>query len=166
MADRHGLIVDYGGVLTTDVFASFRAFCAVEGLAPGATATVILYVPTGVRLNQYWKYSGGAWFNFSWNGTTGARFQDRNGDGTRDVVLTFVDGGRGDDEGLANGVIVDPGAPVQILEVQIDVKPGDETDEVNLASQGRIAVAILGSADFDAALVDVTSVLFAGATAA
>jgi epoxide hydrolase-like predicted phosphatase len=29
-----GLIVDYGGVMTTDVFASFRAFCEVEGLAP------------------------------------------------------------------------------------------------------------------------------------
>ena len=29
-----GLIVDYGGVMTTDVFASFRAFCAAEGLAP------------------------------------------------------------------------------------------------------------------------------------
>jgi putative hydrolase of the HAD superfamily len=28
-----GLIVDYGGVLTTDVFASFRRFCAAEGLA-------------------------------------------------------------------------------------------------------------------------------------
>jgi putative hydrolase of the HAD superfamily len=34
MADRDGLIVDYGGVLTTDVFASFRAFCAAEGLPP------------------------------------------------------------------------------------------------------------------------------------
>jgi putative hydrolase of the HAD superfamily len=36
MADRVGLIVDYGGVLTTDVFASFRAFCEAEGLAPDA----------------------------------------------------------------------------------------------------------------------------------
>jgi putative hydrolase of the HAD superfamily len=34
MADRRGLIVDYGGVLTTDVFASFRAFCEAEGLDP------------------------------------------------------------------------------------------------------------------------------------
>jgi epoxide hydrolase-like predicted phosphatase len=34
MEDRRGLIVDYGGVLTTDVFASFRAFCEAEGLAP------------------------------------------------------------------------------------------------------------------------------------
>jgi putative hydrolase of the HAD superfamily len=27
-----GLIMDYGGVLTTDVFASFRTFCEAEGL--------------------------------------------------------------------------------------------------------------------------------------
>jgi putative hydrolase of the HAD superfamily len=27
-----GLLVDYGGVLTTDLFDSFRAFCEVEGL--------------------------------------------------------------------------------------------------------------------------------------
>jgi putative hydrolase of the HAD superfamily len=32
MGDRSGLIVDYGGVLTTDVFASFRAFCQAEAL--------------------------------------------------------------------------------------------------------------------------------------
>lgn len=34
MADLRGLLVDYGGVLTTDVFASFAAFCTAEGLAP------------------------------------------------------------------------------------------------------------------------------------
>ncbi len=34
MGDRLGLIVDFGGVLTTDVFASFQAFCAAEGLPP------------------------------------------------------------------------------------------------------------------------------------
>src|SRR5438270_12339500 len=27
-----GLLIDYGGVLTTDLFDSFRAFCEVEGL--------------------------------------------------------------------------------------------------------------------------------------
>jgi epoxide hydrolase-like predicted phosphatase len=30
---RLGLLVDWGGVMTTDVFASFAAFCAREGLA-------------------------------------------------------------------------------------------------------------------------------------
>ncbi|MEA2390452.1 MAG: putative hydrolase of the superfamily [Solirubrobacteraceae bacterium] len=31
---RQGLLVDFGGVLTTDVFASFQAFCEEEGLLP------------------------------------------------------------------------------------------------------------------------------------
>jgi len=33
-----GLLVDWGGVLTSDVFESFRAFCELEGLAPDAIA--------------------------------------------------------------------------------------------------------------------------------
>lgn len=34
MADRSGLIVDFGGVLTNSIFETFGAFCAAEGLAP------------------------------------------------------------------------------------------------------------------------------------
>ena len=34
MGDRDGLILDYGGVLTSDPFASFEAFAAAERLAP------------------------------------------------------------------------------------------------------------------------------------
>ncbi len=30
----HGLLVDYGGVLTTNLFESFRSFCELEGLEP------------------------------------------------------------------------------------------------------------------------------------
>jgi putative hydrolase of the HAD superfamily len=33
---RRGLLIDFGGVLTTDVFASFAAFCEDEGLSPQA----------------------------------------------------------------------------------------------------------------------------------
>jgi epoxide hydrolase-like predicted phosphatase len=33
-----GLLVDFGGVLTTDVFASFQAFCETEGLQPDLVA--------------------------------------------------------------------------------------------------------------------------------
>jgi len=35
-----GLLIDYGGVLTTDVFASFSAFCEREGLEPDAISRV------------------------------------------------------------------------------------------------------------------------------
>lgn len=33
-AESRGLLIDWGGVLTTNLFASFRAFCADEGLDP------------------------------------------------------------------------------------------------------------------------------------
>ena len=36
-----GLLVDFGGVLTTNVFQSFRTFCEAEGLAPNAFADLL-----------------------------------------------------------------------------------------------------------------------------
>ena len=35
-SERRGLLVDYGGVLTSSLFDSFNAFCTAEGLEPGA----------------------------------------------------------------------------------------------------------------------------------
>jgi putative hydrolase of the HAD superfamily len=37
-SDRTGLLVDWGGVLTTNLFASFGDFCTEAGLAPDALA--------------------------------------------------------------------------------------------------------------------------------
>jgi len=34
-----GLLIDWGGVLTSDVFDSFRSFCELEGLEPDAVAS-------------------------------------------------------------------------------------------------------------------------------
>src|SRR5258706_6371406 len=51
MASHHkGLLVDYGGVLTTDVFASFDTFCAREGLAPGTVKELFRSDPTAGEL--------------------------------------------------------------------------------------------------------------------
>ena len=36
---RRGLLVDFGGVLTTDIFESFQAFCEAEGLVPDRVRT-------------------------------------------------------------------------------------------------------------------------------
>lgn len=136
----------------------------VGGVAAGATAEVVLLIPTGTEVNAYYKYNPATQ---TWSPFTGATFEDRNGDGTKDVVLHLTDGGLGDQDGVLNGVIVDPGAPVYVppLQVRIDIKPGDGTNTVNLDSQGVIAVAVLSSATFDARLVDVASVRFAGAAA-
>ena len=68
-------------------------------------------------------------------------------------------------EVVVNGapVTVAPGATVK--PVQIDVKPGESINTLNLDSNGVLAVAILSSATFDARSVAVNSVTFAGAHA-
>jgi epoxide hydrolase-like predicted phosphatase len=50
MGDRAGLIVDYGGVLTTDVFASFNEFCALEGLPAETVRTAFRDDPEARQL--------------------------------------------------------------------------------------------------------------------
>lgn len=45
-----GLLVDYGGVLTTDVFASFDAFCAREALPAGTVRDLFRDDPTARSL--------------------------------------------------------------------------------------------------------------------
>jgi epoxide hydrolase-like predicted phosphatase len=47
---RPGLLVDWGGVMTEDVFASFAAFCAAEGLAEDAVAKLFRADPTARAL--------------------------------------------------------------------------------------------------------------------
>jgi hypothetical protein len=129
----------------------------------GTSVDVILFMPKGTQINAYYKLDP---LDNKWHLFSGATFVDRNGDETPDVVLHLTDGGQGDMDGLVNGVIDDPGAPAfETRLVQIDIKPGDSTNSVNLASQGVIVVAILSTPDFNAASVDVNSVLFAGARA-
>jgi putative hydrolase of the HAD superfamily len=45
-----GLLVDWGGVLTTNVFDSFRAFCEGEGLSPEEVGTRFRHDPEVRRL--------------------------------------------------------------------------------------------------------------------
>ena len=49
-APRQGLLVDFGGVLTTDVFTSFQLFCETEGLEPGAVRDRFRGDPTAQKL--------------------------------------------------------------------------------------------------------------------
>lgn len=54
---------------------------------------------------------------------------------------------------------------VPTQQVEIDIKPGSDSNSVNLNSNGRIAVAILSTDEFDATQVDASTVVFAGALA-
>lgn len=49
-AERTGLLVDWGGVLTSDVFASFRAFCDAEGLQTDTVRDAFMTDPSAREL--------------------------------------------------------------------------------------------------------------------
>ncbi|GEM_PF-1945988 len=68
--------------------------------------------------STYWMYSGEPnntephWYEFLFDGETGAEFIDTDGDNNPDRVdIHFVDGQKGDRDLIENGIIRDPGAP-------------------------------------------------------
>jgi len=76
----------------------------VNGLTPGAAIEVEIQFPEEVPVSSYFKYSDD-WYEFLDDGVTGATVTPGK------VTLKLIDGGRGDHDGVANGVIEDPGAP-------------------------------------------------------
>ena len=79
----------------------------IHDVTPGGAATVCMILPDDARPSGYVKQdpATGKLQPFAFDGRTGAQI-----DGNI-ITLHFVDGGRGDADGVANGVIVDPGGP-------------------------------------------------------
>jgi hypothetical protein len=75
---------------------------------PGGLVTFQFVLPATV--DAYYKLVGGAWEDFTWNGTTGAQIN-----GTL-LSVTIQDNGRGDSDPAA-GVATDPGAPALVQAV-------------------------------------------------
>jgi len=55
-------------------------------------------------------------------------------------------------------------SPPAVSEVEIDIKPGGNPNNINLKSRGVVPVAVLTTDNFDASTVDPSTVLFAGAS--
>jgi len=89
-----------GGLVFPHGFFSFN----VTGIGAGSTVIVTVTLPSTVPVGtQYWKYhaSEGGWIQIPMG----------DDDGDNVVTITLVDGGLGDDDGIANGTIVDQGGP-------------------------------------------------------
>lgn len=97
-----GTIEDVIGKPDNLIFGLFDIEVAVDN--PGDPATVTINLPEPAPAGYVWyKYSPvDGWYSFMYDGQTGAEI-----DGST-VTLHFIDGGRGDDDGIANGIIADP----------------------------------------------------------
>ncbi|MBN1818318.1 MAG: hypothetical protein JW828_13240 [Sedimentisphaerales bacterium] len=83
----------------------------ITDLPIGGSATATLYLPEDAAPQVYYKYGPTAavpsphWYPFMYDGQTGAVIEDNV------ITLHFIDGQRGDNDLLSNGIIIDPGAP-------------------------------------------------------
>jgi hypothetical protein len=77
--------------------------------------------------------------------------------------LSVVNHWNGIDMGAVT-LVITYGFP--IVEVNVDIKPDGEPNSINLKSKGVTPVAILGSADYDVADIDVSSIAFGPSGAA
>ena len=85
----------------------------INGVGAGGGATLTLYLPAGTDPTTYWKYGATPadanphWYEFMYESATetGAEI-----DGNM-ITLHFVDGKRGDDIPLQDGMIIDQGGP-------------------------------------------------------
>jgi hypothetical protein len=104
---------------------------------------VIELAPGGAVANDFIKFDRVAqsWYSFRDDGRLdtlddGATLLDTDGDGRVDrVVITLTDGARGDEDGIANGTIVDPGMLVY------DLAPAAHVYSILLANGDRYYTA-------------------------
>ncbi len=93
----------------------------LENVPVGGQATVTIHLAPGITANSYFKFGRlpnetpafffpEHWYQFLFDGTTGTGAEFN----ANQVILHLVDGGIGDNDQTANGIIVDPGGPALI----------------------------------------------------
>jgi hypothetical protein len=79
----------------------------ISEVAVGGIATITINLPSNIPAGtEYWKCINGQWVDCT------SLLGDDDGDNV--LTLTITDGGPGDADGIANGIIVDPGGPAQL----------------------------------------------------
>jgi hypothetical protein len=113
----------------------------------GQIQRIDIVVPEG-NYNIYFKVSPttGEVTAFTWDevSQTGAKFFDTDNDGSIDLVSLYVrDGGRGDDDGVADGVILDPGFAASVIEAPTPpVTPVDPSNPSNTTNSVRVIIDV------------------------
>ena len=137
-----------GSTQPEDIRDALRAVANLPGEVVGLGAGGIGQALEQVRLGNDVDYVG----------ASGAVDFDANGDITSGAIEVWCV-----EDGEIRAVRTEP-VVLGALAVQIDIKPGSDPNSINLKSKGVIPVAILTTEDFDAAIVDPETVVFAGAS--
>ncbi|HEX4983198.1 MAG TPA: choice-of-anchor U domain-containing protein [Ilumatobacteraceae bacterium] len=111
---------------------------AISGLQPGASVVTTIDLP--VVVDSYWKLepATSTWLQHATTTANGSR-----------LLVTLTDGGSGDADGVANGIIHDPGAPAIAAPTTLQVSgSANRTDPKPLAGStltGKVAIFVPGT---------------------
>lgn len=93
----------------------------------GASEKFSLYVDASIEVNGYWKQNqAGDWVNLASEEYGGGVVQVG---GKIRLDFLLVDGGEFDDDGIADGIITDPGAPALFEAAEPEPAPAPFTPE-------------------------------------
>jgi len=107
----------------------------IDDVAVGGTVTVSITLPQSADPDtQYWKYYGEQWHEIP---------MEIDPSDDRVLIITLIDGGLGDSDGLADGRIVDPGGPASPPPPPVVV--GWETSPVNKLAVMAPWIALLSA---------------------
>jgi len=127
----------------------------ITGLSDGETVNVTINFPQDIpTTTEYWKYhTPEGWYQIPMG----------SNDGDHIITIQLTDGGLGDDDGIANGVIVDQGGPgvSAMIPASIIIEP----ETVNLASQGVFTAYIQLVEDYNVSDININTVECEGAPA-
>ncbi|MCA1247773.1 DUF4214 domain-containing protein, partial [Massilia sp. MS-15] len=121
----------------------------IKGLAVGATVQIQMYVDKSLGVNGYYKQTANGWVNLATASIVGDKTM---------LSFSLTDGGEFDADGIANGVIVDPGGAAIIVprivsgggEALATVAVEENTlavTTVRAEAAGAVSYAITGGAD-------------------
>jgi hypothetical protein len=130
------------GFFTFELFGPF--FSTVGGVKKQVDSTFVdlispieLPPPPNFHYYRYGKtpdHQSDHWYDFTYDGQTGAELLS-----THEIRLHFVDGGRGDDDLMENGVIMDAGGPAILLPSLVTVTSLEPTRVKVTTGAGKMA---------------------------
>ena len=96
----------------------------ISGLTPGESATITITLPSDIPVGSLW------WkVNLTNGNNTWYSIPVGDDDGDNVITITLTDGGLGDNDGVANGVIVDPGGIGKLSKVYHIAPYGDDSND-------------------------------------
>jgi len=102
----------------------------------GGRTIVTIFLPTGTTVNTYLKFgptpddANPHWYEWLFDGQVGAQLLQEK------IILHLMDGAKGDDDLLANGIIQDIGGPAFLTALRLGISVPDAAGQLQLTLEG------------------------------